>query len=803
MFFGPRKIRYFQKCLISPALEIILTLTFLISFFIMLYLFIKNGKNLNSYQLTEIISEEFQEENFKKIKTKQQFLNYIEFLVNHLYEFDSINKNGSFPYYIPYGSIRLRKYKNIKCTEFYEHLNKSIKCLDEKCTLDFLKSLEDFDKCEDKFKNGSGKILGKFEGKYNKYDLTNEGEFIDFNIEDYYFDEKNNNLNRPDIINKDKIKQFILDPNSDIKFLSILFNVFFPMDKVYGNVICGIEMTNYRNEIENPYNIFSSSIFCSNEKANTIFIFFHLIFFITSLFNLLKIIFEIHSLFICSVHLTLLFSEILNVILIVVTFFYYTTLAEIPLIDLNSENYLKDINLFSNKFIDFNTILNLKGYIKISFSIIFLTVPLKIISLFSWYTTISRPFVQFLGLITRLTGLFLVNAIFFFGFNYTFIEMNHNFYKDDISYFQNIYSCMIRQFFFDTISIIKEAEYTTEGGGINHLFNLSYYLIFNCAEKIFMVYFIMMIISSFVNSFEKASQYEIDKEEDEILMKIKDIEEKLENEEENTDNNIYHLKKQILWLNMGNKNDIFNNYSNKSKKMLFFSTSNQVISFLKYLFAIKPEMQFKYLRNKIGIVIQDKSNSSSLINEKKVNNLFILLDWLNFVGCKIPILIYTEEPIEKNLRMKLSHDYIYINFTNTVSVLESFIKGNDQDDEDNELEDNECENKKYCYRNQELKIVKATSFILYKISYLNKIKNKNRTKIKKSNTKSKRKSVMKYNTNCNLHNMINQIEKINNRLILQRKENESLINQKMNKEKENILNLQSFDDIDESNKESD
>ena len=34
-----------------------------------------------------------------------------------------------------------------------------------------------------------------------------------------------------------------------------------------------------------------------------------------------------------------------------------------------------------------------------------------------------------------------------------------------------------------------------------------------------------------------------------------------------------------------------------------------------------------------------------------------------------------------------------------------------EDDEDNELEDNDCENKKYCYKNQELKIVKATSFI--------------------------------------------------------------------------------------------
>ena len=53
--------------------------------------------------------------------------------------------------------------------------------------------------------------------------------------------------------------------------------------------------------------------------------------------------------------------------------------------------------------------------------------------------------------------------------------------------------------------------------------------------------------------------------------------------------------------------------------------------------------------------------------------------------------------------------------------------------------------------------------------------------------------------------MISQIEKINNKLILKRKENENLINQQKDKEREKdqILNLINFKDIDEYNKETD
>ena len=148
-----------------------------------------------------------------------------------------------------------------------------------------------------------------------------------------------------------------------------------------------------------------------------------------------------------------------------------------------------------------------------------------------------------------------------------------------------------------------------------------------------------------------------------------------------------------------------------------------------------------------------------------------------------------------------------IKYTFDISVIEIFIKGTEQDDEeeDNLEIDLYNENKKKSYKNKDLIIEKASSFMLYKINYLGRKKNSTRRFTQKVNINKKRKTGSKYNTNCNLNNMISQIEKINNKLILKRKENENLINQQKDKEREKdqILNLINFKDIDEYNKETD
>jgi len=802
MIIGHRKIKIFQRFIISPAFEIILNILFIICFYTLAYSFLKTGKYLNNYKLTEIIDEEFKKEKFLNITKKDQFLKYIEFLVNQLYEYDPINNNGSFPYYIPFGSIRLRKYKNNECLEIYNSLNKNpVKCLDENCTIEFLKTLNN-NICNNKFNNNSKKMFGKFQGRYSNYHLTNEGEFIDFNIDDYYSKERNNlrRLDEPQIIyDKKKIENFVMEEKSEIKFIALQFNVIFPIDKIYGSIICGIEMTNSRKEIENGHNIFNVSIFGTIEKMDILFYSFHIIFLVTSIFNLLKMVFEIHAKFIFSIHISIFISEILNLLFTIVLFLYYRELNSLPIINFNLDNFLNDEALYSRVFIDFNYLLQLKGYIQIIISTIFMTVPMRIISLLSWYSTFFKPVVQYIGLITRLIGLFLVNLVFFFVMNMTFFITYHNFYRNEVSNFQTFYSSIVSYFFMDSIYLIKNDKYWSDGNGINHgLYSSNYYLIINCILKCTNIYFVIMIISSFVNSLDYATQYEVIKDEDEASSNDNNNDENTKDVEIDHDININNLKKQILWLNLSNKTDIFNSLSEKTRKnLLFFTSSNQVISFLKYLFTLKPEMQFRSLKDKIGIVIQDNAYANSIIREEKLKNIYILLDWLNFVGCKIPILIYTQSLIEKNLKMKFSHLYPYINYTHILSILEIFIKGNN-DDDDEESDDDDCIDENYFYKTKYLRIDKVSSFILYRSTYILNKKKKEKNKSRKSDINIRKRNV-KFNTNCNLQNVKNIIT---NKLIKKGKENTNSTIQNNEKEKDNKelkLNLHSFEDIDESN----
>ena len=159
------------------------------------------------------------------------------------------------------------------------------------------------------------------------------------------------------------------------------------------------------------------------------------------------------------------------------------------------------------------------------------------------------------------------------------------------------------------------------------------------------------------------------------MNKLNDIEGKLTNEVHQIDTAFKDFQKQILWLNIGNKPDLFNSYAASNKRLLIFTKSQQIISFLKYLFAIKPYMQFKNLNDKFGIIIQCRAFTGK-INDDSLENIDTLLDWLAFVGCKIPILLYTNERLERNLRMKIATSYLLLKFSNAKEDIGEFLKNN-------------------------------------------------------------------------------------------------------------------------------
>ena len=714
MFISLKNIKYIKLCIVSPAYEIIINLSIIVLFFVMSFLIQSQGIQMTNYQLTELISDTFQEETFKSIKTKNDFYNYIEMLVNKLYEYDPVNNQNSIPYYIPYGAIRLKKFSNIGCAEKYNQLkNSGTICTTDQCTLDLLKDFYETKECGEAFSNPKGDVSNtsriefarRFEGKYSSYNLVKEGINLDFTIDEYYEDSTNNT--------KAFIPHFIGD-DDDIKFVALLFNVYFPYDDSHAITIAGIEMINSHVEFNEPYFIFNSSILNKMENKNKGFFAVLILYSIAVAFSLIKNIYEMNVKLIIPTHFIEFIDAAGNILLLIFIYLYLTSLENIPIIEVENNTFINN-NIYLKNYHDFYAVLSLRGYVVILLSIIFLSMPIRIMSLLSWVPFISRPLIKYFSVIFRMLPGLVVNTLITLSALVPAIFLNYFFYHSKIINYDTIFSSIL--FFtniFQDVVTIKEEEKRNQGYSIKYsISDTDYILLFGVLQKLIFLYAYMYFISSCVNSLEKAIEYESKKEEDEVLKKMEEIENILEKEEENKDDNsLSNIKKQILWVNYESNNELYNEILTKIKNMLLFKNSNQVISFLKYLFALKPLMQFKSLKHKLCIVIQYSSinKDNKGMKEKITENIKSLLEWLNFVGCKIPVIIYCESNYSFLQRIQVSTSYKLLTFTDNLNSIKKFINDEEEEDEG---------------KSNDFQIFHAIKFTLYKVNYVIIKENKN------------------------------------------------------------------------------
>ena len=685
---------------------------------------------MTNYQLTELISNTFKEEEFRAIKTKEDYYNYIEFLVNKLYEYDPVNNENSIPYYIPYGAIRLKKFSNEGCTSKYNELkNNGIVCNTDECTLDLLKDFYNTKSCGSAFQRRKGDISNssriefarRFEGKYSSYNLVKEGQNLDFTIDEYYQDIQNNTQNY--------IRDFVGN-DDDIKFIALLFNVYFPYDDSHAITIAGIEMINSHVDFNEPYIIFNSSILNKMENKNKGFYAVLILYSIAIVLSFIKIIYEMNIKLIIPTHFIEFIDAAGNLLLLIFIYLYLTSLENIPIIETKNNSFIGN-NIYLKKYHDFYAILSLRGYVVLILSIIFLSMPIRLMSLLSWSSYISKPLIKYFSVIFRMLPGLVVNSLLTISSLIPAIFLNYFFYHSKIIHYDTIFSSIL--FFtniFQDVVTIKEEEKKNSGYSIKYSISDSdYILLFGVLQKLIFIYAYLCFISSCVNSLEKAIEYETKKEEDEVLKKMEEIEKILEKEEENNeDDNLSNLKKQILWINYENSNDLYNEILTKIKNMLLFKNANQVISFLKYLFALKPLMQFKSLKHKLCIVIQYSSinKDNKGMKDRIIENIQALLEWLYFVGCKIPVIIYCESNYGFLQKIQVSTSYKLLTFTDNLNSIEKFI--NDEDEED--------ENK-----NNEYQIVHINHFTLYKVNYVI-LKGKNKKNDDEENSGAEEQSLL-------------------------------------------------------------
>ena len=173
---------------------------------------------------------------------------------------------------------------------------------------------------------------------------------------------------------------------------------------------------------------------------------------------------------------------------------------------------------------------------------------------------------------------------------------------------------------------------------------------------------------------EKSNLIESPKKDNRYMRKLDRIQKKINENIYNENIDLIGIKKQILWLKLINQSNSLTDTSQYD--IILFKNSSQIIAFLKYLFALKPELQFKNLVKKLNIVIEVSSYNKSM-GENEYLQIDKLIEWMTFVGCKILVIVYCQINFVLNFQMKLYSTYNLIKFINDREELEKIINEKD------------------------------------------------------------------------------------------------------------------------------
>ena len=645
---------YIKLGLISPILEIIVNLIYIISFLILFAYFCENGKYYSDNQITKFIESYINYDDFKTINTAANFKTYLQDLIAKLYTYHaSLEK---VPIFITLNPVRITRFINKNCKEenYQASCNNNFHCIihhlsegfKNKCGEKYSKSEsnDDGDNNYNKKKLFLEGLVRNFEGYYSSYDLLHDGKSVEINNENL-----NNKLS--------EVENFIDSKN--LKFISVEINLAAPMNKNYIDLILGIEMNDYFKDIQKfiSVNIFNSYARPKEEKFLFVIIYFYIV---SSIINIVKLIFEIMVKPVLSIHFFEFLNEACNALLFIFLILYINVDNDLPLeIDLN---YFHTHLVF----------IHLKKDIEIIMFIVFVGIPLRFFSVLSWWKWISTPFVKFANVFFRMFPGVIVSFLISFLFFIVFSITNYLIFQDIFPNYQTFYDAFLNAFNYKILTFLYKEDINSRI--FHNMTHSKYVFIFLLFEYAFFLLSISFIISAFVHLYKIASQIEEPLQQSEYLKKMDDLIEKLKQNVEERNLDFIGIKKQILYLKFNTKNTPIKN--NGKIEISLFKNSQQIISFLKYLFALKPELQFKNLISILNIVIEVNQfeNFNWNIDIKQIE---YLTNWLTFIGCKIPVIIFCEPAFEKNYHLKLFKEYNLIKFVNYPEELENIMNKKD------------------------------------------------------------------------------------------------------------------------------
>ena len=635
--------KYVKLILVHPAVEITISIIYLITTIIIAFIIFKESSQYDDHDILDITQSYINYNDFNQINTPTEFKTYLEDLLDKLY---ILNPSGQdIPLFIPISPIRVHYFENQnECNDKIDYTKTCINDANKfKCVIDnFVNSFKY--QCGLKYEDNFKFLTKGLKGYYSSYNLKNSKTHIDITRQSYY-STLNSEIN--DIIENKRMKAIILQIN--LKTLGKFG---------YIDLLLGIEMTNYFTNVKR---IFSTYRINDDRPSTNVFLYVCLIFLIISVFlSTLKLIYEMNVKCNCFVHIILLIVKAFDIFFIITCIIY---MAE--------DKKLKfQINL--DKFESHLRYINILWILKIFFAVLSLFLPLRLMVLISWVKSISELIVSLLNILFRMFPGIIISFMYIILFFFIFSVINYFLFNDMYPYYETMYQSFVSAFNINILQYLYDPNMPSRI--LNNLFLSKYCMFFIFFQFIVFFFTASIFIASSAFIFKQAILFQQDEEKDEYMEKLKEIQKKLEEknnlDEINNNDNLY--KKQILWFSLDKDTDkIRDFYENENYDVLFFKNSEQILSFLKYVFSMKPNLQHIKLKYKLNIIIETNKNH---LEPKQRNEVSKLTDWLIFIECKIPLIFYGKTYFDSSYREKLRSLYKYTWFLNNKKELHKYFE---------------------------------------------------------------------------------------------------------------------------------
>ena len=634
-------IKYVKIFLVHPATEIIINIIYLMSFLVILFITYNGNKYYNDLDILDMTESYLNYNNFINIKTPSQLDSYIITILDKLFTIDPAN--NEIPLFIPLNPIRVIPFNNENsCSE----INYNINCRNEvnkfKCVIDNLsKSFQN--KCGEAYSDSYNFFQNKLIGHYSTYHIGKMDNYIDMTRESFYS------------THKDKIDTIIKDKR--LKALLLQINLINPSNRNYIDAVLGIEMTTYFSDVKT---IFSAYVMNDKRPSTNLLIFIYIILFcISKIVSILKFIFEINVKCVWSIHVVSFLIEAFDAT--------FTVLLIMLLVE--DKNLKFEINM--NKFESHLRYINIIWFMKMFIAVSVIFFPFRFLSLISWWKSLIDPFILLINAIFRMfQGIFITLIIFFLLIIMSFFT-NYYIFNDIFEYYETMFVSFITAFDLNIVESVYDRKFPSKIFG--NLFTSKFTAFFVFFEVVMFYFIFAIIIATMVYLFKKAVISLEPPEKNIYIKKLEEIQEKLKENKNTEIENENLINKQILWINLDNKNSNTNMIA--KYQPLIFKNSIEILSYLKYIFAIKPEIQFKKLIHKINIIIEINQKNNL---DKEIKQIYTLAEWLIFVGSRIPIIIYGKINFDRSIKMKLYNIYKLIYIINDDNSLENIIKNEGQ-----------------------------------------------------------------------------------------------------------------------------